>query len=449
MRHSVVVEALRAHDPAVIGPFTLLARLGTGGMGRVYLGRSPGGIQVAVKVIREDIADSSQTLARFRREVATVRAVRSAYTASLIDASLDVPPFWLATEFVPGPTLLRAVRDEPLPPETCMALFAALAEGLAAVHEQGVVHRDVKPHNVILSATGPKLIDFGIARTAEHTQLTSTGQTPGTSGYAAPEVLLGGEAGPAADVFALGATMAAAATGRRPYGRGEWPVVSHRIVYGEIDVDGVRPDLSELIRECVAREPELRPGLAEVVRRCGVRTALAASPVYQRLTGLDGASGMSEATPTALATAGEATPAPQDDGEGTSSSTTRGRRRRRLVAGAALAAAAVAVTATVAITAWRGGDDSGGGETTEETIVTAWAAGPVNEEPAQSAAEIDEVRVGNNYTAQCWTYGDTITYDVYTNDKWVRLRLPGDQIGYVSAIFLRGDDQAGVANRCP
>lgn len=278
------MDALRSVDPARIGPYTLLARLGAGGMGRVYLGRSPGGRLVAVKVIREDIAEHPEAMARFRREVATVRAVRSAWTANLVDASLDAPPHWLATEYVPGPTLLRAVKGAP-PMEAGAAagLFAALAEALADVHRYGVVHRDLKPHNIILAPTGPRLIDFGIARADGHTALTRTGQAPGTPGYTAPELLTGGEAGPAADVFALGATMARTVTGRPPYGSGEWAAVSYRVVHGEIDVAGVEPWLAGLIRDCVARDPERRPGLRSVIERCGVTTALADTPAYRVL----------------------------------------------------------------------------------------------------------------------------------------------------------------------
>lgn len=211
------MDVLKAQDPARIGAYTLLARLGAGGMGQVYLGRSPGGRLVALKVIRDEITDHPEALARFRREVETVRAVRSAYTANLIDASLDAAPFWLATEYVAGPTLSKAVGERgPLPADSARRLFAALAEALASVHGHGVTHRDLKPQNVIRSPQGPLLIDFGIARGAADTALTQTGLTPGTPGYTAPEVLISNQVGPPADVFALGATLAYAATGRPP-----------------------------------------------------------------------------------------------------------------------------------------------------------------------------------------------------------------------------------------
>ncbi|WP_159001610.1 serine/threonine-protein kinase, partial [Streptomyces sp. SBT349] len=343
------MESLRGQDPERLGEFTLLARLGSGGMGRVYLGRSPGGAQVAIKVIREDIAEDPSVLARFRREVATVRSVRGPYTARLVGASLDAPPYWLATEFVPGPTLLAATRGRPLEPALCTGLFAALAEALAAVHGYGVVHRDVKPHNVILAPGGPQLIDFGIARAAEHTRLTRTGQTPGTVGYTAPEVLMGDEAGPAADVFGLGATIAAAATGRAPYGDGAWPAVSYRVVHGEIDVDGVEPGLADLIRRCVDREPARRPAPSEVVRRCGLTYALADFPPYRLLAG---------------AAPAPAFPAP--------------RPRRAPLVTAALAVAGVAVATVVWLLPEDGGDGTaGGGPTVSESVSES---GPGEEE---------------------------------------------------------------------
>ncbi|MET9662308.1 protein kinase [Streptomyces sp. NPDC006510] len=267
-----------------MGAYHLLARLGAGGMGQVYLGRSPGGRLVAVKVIRDEISDHPESLARFRRETATVEAVRSAYTAQLIEASLDAPPYWLATEYVSGPTLRGAVGARgPFPPDSALKLLAALAEGLAAVHACGVTHRDVKPHNVILSPQGPQLIDFGIARGLEQTILTRDGMVSGTPGYTAPEVLLRNEVGPAADVFALGATLAYTVTGRPPYGTGEPAAVSYRTVHEDIDVAGVRPTLAELIRQCVAKDPADRPEPAAVIARCAVDSPLASDAHYRML----------------------------------------------------------------------------------------------------------------------------------------------------------------------
>lgn len=281
------MDALKDRDPAHIGAYTLLARLGAGGMGQVYLARSPGGRLVAIKVIRDEITDHPEALARFRREVETVRAVRSAYTANLIDASLDAAPYWLATEYVSGPTLSKAVRERgALPAETCRGLFAALAEGLAAVHAHGVTHRDLKPQNVILAAQGPQLIDFGIARGAGQTALTEAGYAPGTPGFTAPEVLQRNEVGPAADVFALGATLAYAATGRPPFGMGEPAGISYRAVHEPVDLVGVEPELAALIETCVTKDPAARPGLGDVIARCGVQTALVEDPVYAGLTRL-------------------------------------------------------------------------------------------------------------------------------------------------------------------
>ncbi|WP_328763123.1 serine/threonine-protein kinase [Streptomyces sp. NBC_00272] len=335
------MEALRDVDPARIGAYALLARLGAGGMGQVYLGRSPGGRLVAVKVIRDEITGHPEALARFRREAETVRAVRSAYTANLIDASLAAPPFWLATEYVAGPTLARAVAERgALPADTCRRLFAALAEGLASVHAYGVTHRDLKPQNVILGGQGPQLIDFGIARGVGETALTQDGQAPGTPGYTAPEVLLGAEAGAAADVFALGATLAYAATGRPPFGTGVAATVGYRAVHEPIDVAGVERGLAALIEACVAKDPAARPTPAEVIGRCGVRDALIDDPVYPGLGALGEAVPLHE-----MRTQGPGTPPGYTPTQHAASPPPRrGRRGVRVAAGVALAAVgAVAV----------------------------------------------------------------------------------------------------------
>jgi len=277
------VLSLDDSDPSHIGRYRLVGRLGEGGMGRVYLARSPGGRPAAVKVINDHLRHDEHALSRFRREVETLGTVRSAYTASLIDAELDTPPYWLATEYVPGPTLHAAVATNgPLPADLARVMLAALAEGLEAIHVRGVWHRDLKPHNVILSATGPQLIDFGIARTTGTSNLTQVGGALGSPGFIAPETIMGGETGPGADVFALGATLAFAVTGRPPYGDGPFAAVSYRSVHGEIDLRGVDAEVAELIAACAQTDPALRPTPQRIVELCRSEVDLVHHPAYQR-----------------------------------------------------------------------------------------------------------------------------------------------------------------------
>ncbi|MDO0925309.1 protein kinase [Streptomyces sp. TG1A-8] len=260
-----------------------MGRLGQGGMGRVYLARSPGGRPAAVKVINDHLQNDERVLSRFRREVETLGTVRSAYTATLIDAEVTTSPYWLATEYVPGPTLHTAVTATgPFPADLCRVLLAALAEGLVDIHVHGVWHRDIKPHNVILSATGPQLIDFGIARSLDSPNLTQVGTSVGSPGYMAPETLTHGESEAAADVFALGATLAFAATGRPPYGDGPAAAVSYRSVHEDVDLSGVDPDLARLISACTHRDPARRPDPQRIVEMCASQTDLVHHPVYQR-----------------------------------------------------------------------------------------------------------------------------------------------------------------------
>ncbi|GIF09189.1 serine/threonine-protein kinase [Actinoplanes siamensis] len=256
-------------EPLRVGRYEIEGSLGSGGMGTVYLGRSPGGRPAAIKVISPDYLGHPEAVARFRREAEMLGAVRSAYTAGLIDCELDTPPYWMATEYIPGPTLSAAVEaDGAMAPGACAEVMAALAEGLADIHRHGICHRDLKPQNVILSATGPQLIDFGLARGTGASGLTLTGIAMGTPGYIAPEMVESDRLTPAADVFALGATMAWAATGRRPYGHGSFQAIYLRLMREQIDLEGVDPRLAAVIRSCVARDPAARPSPDEIITQC-------------------------------------------------------------------------------------------------------------------------------------------------------------------------------------
>ena len=257
-------------DPERIGQYRLEGRLGAGGMGTVYLARSPGGRRVAVKVIRPEIANDPEFRVRFAREAAAARQVSAFYTAPVIDADVDGPAPWLATAYVPGPSLDRAIAEHgPFPVRMVRALGAALAEGLAAIHAAGLVHRDLKPSNVLLSSDGPHIIDFGLTRAFGRSDLTRTGMLLGTPGFMSPEQVRGGPVGPASDVFGLGLVLAYAAAGHAPFGAGPPDVVLYRVVYQAPDLSEVPGELRPLIARLLAKEPADRPTPAQIMAELG------------------------------------------------------------------------------------------------------------------------------------------------------------------------------------
>ncbi|MET9446149.1 serine/threonine-protein kinase [Streptomyces cinerochromogenes] len=267
-----VFQPLQADDPPVVGGYRLAARLGAGGMGRVYLAHTQGGRPVALKVVRPELADDPDFRRRFRREITAARRVKGAYTAELIDADADGTPPWLATLYVPGPSLAEAVvRRGPLPVTAVLWLMAGVAEALQAIHAEGIVHRDLKPSNVLLAADGPRVIDFGIALAADGTSYTATGGTIGTPSFMAPEQAAGNEVTAATDVFALGQTAAFAALGRPLYGDGPAVNVLYRIVHSEPDLDLLPEPLRPLLARCLAADPAERATAAEVVEWCRQR----------------------------------------------------------------------------------------------------------------------------------------------------------------------------------
>jgi outer membrane protein assembly factor BamB len=257
-----------------MGPYRLRARLGAGGMGQVFLGYSPAGRAVAVKVIHRELAGDPEFRTRFRREVAAASAVSGAYTAPVVAAGPDDDPPWLATVFVPGPSLAEAVSTAgPLPAASVWRLAAGLVEALQAVHSCGLVHRDLKPANVLLAMDGPRLIDFGISRALEKTAMTSTGMIIGTPSFMSPEQAEGARAGAPSDVFSLGCVIVFAATGSGPFGRGPQASQLYRVVHSVPAITGVPPELRELVAGCLAKAPDDRPrlaGLESVIARSWV-----------------------------------------------------------------------------------------------------------------------------------------------------------------------------------
>ncbi|MGK4585383.1 serine/threonine-protein kinase [Kitasatospora sp. HPMI-4] len=261
-----VFQELTADDPREVGGYRLYARLGAGGMGRVYLSYTPGGRPVALKVVRPELAEDPEFRARFAQEVASARRIHGLFTAQVVDAGVETATPWLATTYVPGPSLHQVVqRFGPLPERTVLLLIAGIAEALQAIHATGVVHRDLKPGNVLIAADGPRVIDFGIARAADASALTGAGLRIGSPAYMAPEQAMGRAATPATDVHALGALAVHVAGGIPPFGNGPDPAALYRTVHEEPDLSRVPEGLHELLLRCLAKQPEHRPTTAEVI----------------------------------------------------------------------------------------------------------------------------------------------------------------------------------------
>jgi len=270
-------------DPSQVGRYRLVARLGAGGMGVVYLGvdpNSPDGQQVAVKVLRPELADDPEFRVRFGREVTMLARVQGVCTVRVIEADTQAPKPFLVTEYADGPSLSEYIDARgPLDAGMLYGLATGLAEALAAIHAAGIVHRDLKPSNVLLTAGGPKVIDFGIAQALDTTSLTKTGITVGSAGFMAPEQVTG-KAGTAADIFTWAVTVAYAASGKSPFGTGASDAILYRIMHAAPDITAVPPGLHPLVEAALAKEPQARPTAQQLLSQLTQQTAAQPSVGY-------------------------------------------------------------------------------------------------------------------------------------------------------------------------
>ncbi|MBE2998826.1 serine/threonine protein kinase [Nocardiopsis sp. HNM0947] len=383
-------------DPADIGPYRLVKRLGAGGMGVVYAAQGPDGALVAVKVIHPEYATDPEFRSRFTREVEMLSRVGGACAVPLLDADTDSDRPWLATPLVRGLTLNSYLRENkgPLPEALLHGVAVGIAEALAQIHEAGVVHRDLKPANIVMSPEGPRVLDFGIARALDQTALTRTGSVLGSSGWISPAHYRGEPVSTADDIFAWGALVVYAATGRPPFGGGDPAAVAHRVMSGEPDMEGFTGPLADLAARALAKDASQRPSAMALViavmqlARLGRPLEPIESPV---------AAGSAVAASLHATWHGVRTPEEHTVAVPKRSRTRRKGRMAAAVAAVLLLFAAVGVGAAAAsghlgslpVAAWFGGQDSGsegsgsGTEPDEEGAVTA-SEGP-SEGPSDTA----------------------------------------------------------------
>jgi hypothetical protein len=354
-------------------------------MGVVYLGEARGGQRVAIKVIRPEYADDPGFRSRFRREVEAAARVGGACTARVLTADVEAPAPYLVTEYVPGPTLAEHVEERgPLPPPQLRALALGLAEALTAIHRAGIVHRDLKPSNVLLAPDGPRVIDFGIARAMDQTAVTRSGTWVGTPAWTAPEQVRGEAAGPPADVFAWGALVAFAGTGRRPF-QAETPEgVIHRILHEVPDLEGLEPSLRGLVQEAMSKDPASRPSAVQLVR------AIAGDETI----GEDEA-GVETTVKTALARMWDADLAGSAN---TYRSSANASPRRTVVVAASLLATIAAAGVGLALATNHPAGGGGEAETVTATIASPSLAPGLSESPTSAGEQLGATAMGAGTT---------------------------------------------------
>jgi serine/threonine protein kinase len=347
-------------------------------MGSVYFAYTRGGQPVALKLVRREFADDPEFRHRFAREVEAARRVQGAYTAIVLDSSVDGSQPWLASAYVAGPTLAEAVREHgPLPLRTVLQLAAGVAEALKSIHAIGIIHRDLKPSNVLLAVDGPRVIDFGIARATDATAVTRPDAHIGTPAYMAPERVSGGPVGPAVDVFALGLVVFHAATGKHAFGEGSGQELLFRILGGAPDLSACPEQLRELVADCLAAAPEDRPEPDEIIEVCR-RAAEAEGFQLGREDGWWLPEDLTEA-----ATIRHAPPPPPSAGEQaaptlTASVSTPRKRKRVVLTAAGVAVVAATTVAVMDFGGKPGGRPSGSGSASRSASGTGGATGTVS-----------------------------------------------------------------------
>ncbi|MFF7472674.1 PQQ-binding-like beta-propeller repeat protein [Streptomyces sp. NPDC008092] len=364
---------LSTGDPESIGGYTLLGRLGAGGMGVVYLGVSASGRQVAVKLVRGAYAQEEEFRTRFRQEIAAARRVSGAFTAPVVDADPDADRPWMATLYVPGLNLAEVVeKDGPLSPRELRALGLGLTEALRDIHRAGLVHRDLKPRNVLMTDDGPRVIDFGISRADDHQSITTTGRMIGTPPFMSPEQLAAPrDVTPASDVFSLGSLLVFAAVGTGPFDADSPYITGYQVVHGTPDLDGVPEAFLGIVERCLDKDPAARPELTDIHRmlRALPDSATTVSPgagqaaAKPRSRPAPGSAAATSAGVTSAATTSAAATA--DSGTGTG----KRRRARMLLAGlgAVLAVAVLGVVAGDLVSGPATGTVSGAATSTART----------------------------------------------------------------------------------
>ncbi|WP_260695572.1 protein kinase domain-containing protein [Streptomyces sp. IB201691-2A2] len=383
---------LRKNDPARVGPYVLLSRLGSGGMGRVYLGRDTAGGtgMAAVKVIRSEYAEDPLFRRRFEREVGALDRVRGAHIVRLLGSGFDEDMVWVATEYVPGPTLDEVVTARgPIDAAPAWRLMADMGRAVEAIWRAGIVHRDLKPSNVILVSDGARVIDFGVVQAADGTSITATGQNVGTPAFMSPEQVRGNEVTAASDVFALASALAYAVTGRAPFGEGTGVDVLHRVAFEPpreevlAKVAAVDAELAAFVRACLDKDPRSRP-LPEAVFRTAIGHQLPA-PVGQPPRSAPKWASLRDRRPAALTAAPPVDPSTGSGASVAPAAPTPG-KRRRLMAGAAAMAVLVAGGITVALL--RQGDttpSAGPGPEASSAVTENPASVPTSSQKAPTA----------------------------------------------------------------